>query len=109
MTADDIHTATPVSDTSKLEAAIKAAEALNKDDYTEKTWSNLETELKEAQDDLANAAKGKTSQESVDESTAHLNAAIAALEKKAVEPATPTHADGLANSKAADGNWYYLL
>ena len=42
MTADDIHTATPVSDTSKLEAAIKAAEALNKDDYTEKTWSDLE-------------------------------------------------------------------
>ena len=109
VTADDIHTATPVSDTSKLEAAIKAAEALNKDDYTEKTWSNLETELKEAQDDLANAAKGKTSQESVDESTAHLNAAIAALEKKAVEPATPTHADGLANSKAADGNWYYYV
>ena len=109
VTADDIHTATPVSDTSKLEAAIKAAEVLNKDDYTEKTWSNLETELKEAQDDLANAAKGKTSQESVDESTAHLNAAIAALKKKAVEPATPTHADGLANSKAADGNWYYYI
>ncbi len=54
---------------------------LDKDDYTEKTWSDLEAELKEAQDDLANAAKGKTSQESVDESTAHLNAAIAALEK----------------------------
>ena len=102
VTADDIHTATPVSDTSKLEAAIKAAEALNKDDYTEKTWSDLEAELKEAQDDLANAAKGKTSQESVDESTAHLNAAIAALEKA-------NKFTGLANSKAADGNWYYYV
>ena len=102
VTADDIHTATPVSDTSKLEAAIKAAEALNKDDYTEKTWSDLEAELKEAQDDLANAAKGKTSQESVDESTAHLNAAIAALEKA-------NKFTGLANSKVADGNWYYYV
>ena len=102
VTADDIHTATPVSDTSKLEAAIKAAEALNKDDYTEKTWSDLEAELKEAQDNLANAAKGKTSQESVDESTAHLNAAIAALEKA-------NKFTGLANSKAADGNWYYYV
>ena len=97
----DIHKATPVSDTSKLEAAIKAAEALNKDDYTEKTWADLETELKEAKDDLTKAATGKTSQESVAESTEHLNAAIAALEKVYVQP------DGLAN-EAADGNhWYY--
>ena len=79
VTADDIHTATPVSDTSKLEAAIAKAEALNKDDYTEDSWSALETELKEAKDDLAAAAKGTTSQESVDESTTHLNAAIEAL------------------------------
>ena len=79
VTADDIHTATPVSDTSELEAAIAKAEALNKDDYTEDSWSALETELKEAKDDLAAAAKGTTSQESVDESTTHLNAAIEAL------------------------------
>ena len=79
VTADDIHTATPVSDTSELEAAIAKADALNKDDYTEDSWSALETELKEAKDDLAAAAKGTTSQESVDESTTHLNAAIEAL------------------------------
>ena len=100
VTADDIHVATPVSDTSKLEAAIKAAEALNKEDYTEASWSNLEAELKEAKDDLATVPTGKTSQESIDESTAHLNAAIAELEK--VNKFT-----GLANEAAADGNWYY--
>ena len=102
VTADDIHTATPVNDTSKLEAAIKEAEALNKDDYTEKTWSDLEAELKEAQDDLANAEKGKTSQESVDESTEHLNAAIAALEK--VNLFT-----GLANEADENGDYYYYV
>ena len=102
VTADDIHAATPVSDTSKLEAAIKAAEALDKDDYTEKTWSDLQAELKEAQDDLANATKGKTSQESVDESTEHLNAAIAALEK--VKLFT-----GLANEPDENGDYYYYV
>jgi len=100
VTADDIHIATPVSDTSKLEAAIKAAEALNKEDYTEASWSNLEAELAEAKEDLATVPTGKTSQESIDESTAHLNAAIAELEK--VNKFT-----GLANEAAADGNWYY--
>ena len=81
VTADAIHAATPVSDTSKLEAAVAKADALNKDDYTEESWSALETELKEAKADLAAAEKGTTSQESVDESTEHLNAAIAALVK----------------------------
>ena len=97
----DIHKATPVSDTSKLEAAIKAAEALNKDDYTEKTWADLETELKEAKDDLTKAATGKTSQESVEESTNHLNAAIAALEKVYVHP------DGLSDTPENGDHWYY--
>lgn len=82
VTADDIHTATPVSDTSKLEAAIEAAEALNKADYTDASWSDMQTELKEAKDELANAAKGTTSQENVDEATAHLNAAINDLVKQ---------------------------
>ena len=85
VTADDIHAATPVSDTSKLEAAVAKAEALNKEEYTEDSWSSLETELKEAKADLTAAAKGTTSQESVDESTEHLNAAIDALVKVAKE------------------------
>lgn len=82
VTADDIHTATPVSDTSKLEAAIAAAEALNKADYTDASWSDMQTELKEAKDEITNAAKGTTSQENVDEATAHLNAAINDLVKQ---------------------------
>ena len=81
VTADDIHTATPVSDTSALEAAIARAEALNEADYTADSWSAMQTELKEAKDDLDAAAKGTTSQESVDESTRHLNAAIDELVK----------------------------
>ena len=81
VTADDIHTATPVSDTSALEAAIARAEALNEADYTADSWASMQTELKEAKDDLAAAANGTTSQESVDESTRHLNAAIDELVK----------------------------
>ena len=85
VTADDIHTATPVSDTSALEAAIARAEALNEADYTADSWASMQTELKEAKDDLDAAAKGTTSQESVDESTSHLNAAIDALVKAEAE------------------------
>ena len=44
----------------------KAAEALNKEDYTEASWSNLEAELAEAKKDLATVPTGKTSQESID-------------------------------------------
>ena len=49
----------PVSDTSKLEAAIKAAEALNKEDYTEASWSNLEAELAEAKRRSGNCSDRK--------------------------------------------------
>ncbi len=80
ITADDIHASTPVSDTSALEEAIAKAEALDQSKYTEDSWSNMQAELKEAKDDLALVATGKTSQESIDESTNHLNEAIEALE-----------------------------
>ena len=81
VTADDIHAATPVSDTSKLEAAIEAAKALDEADYTAESWSasGIENELKEAEEELALAAKGKTSQEAVDEAATHLNNAISEL------------------------------
>ncbi len=81
VTADDIHVATPVSDTSALEEAIAKAEALDQSLYTEDSWSDMQKELEEAKEDLEAAANGKTSQESVDESTTHLNAAIEALVK----------------------------
>ncbi len=81
VTADDIHAATPVSDTSKLEAAIKATKALDQADYTEESWkaSGIETELQEAEEVLELAASKKTSQEAVDEATTHLNNAISEL------------------------------
>ena len=52
----------------------------------------------------------KVSQQS--EVDAYANAIIEAtakLEKKAVTPVAPIHADGLANEKASDGNWYYYV
>ena len=81
VTADDIHNATPVSDSSKLEAAIEAGKALNQEEYSAESWtaSGIENELKEAEEELALAAKGKTSQEAVDEAAAHLNKAISEL------------------------------
>ena len=63
--------------TANLEAAIAAAEALNKDDYTEASWEAMQVELSEAKEEL----QAKHSQAAVDEATEHLNAAIHALEK----------------------------
>ena len=105
VTADDIHSAHLVSDYSKLEAAVAEAKKLKEEDYTADTWANFQTELGEAEDTLA-AAKGEsdktTTQEAVDEDLQHLQLAMNALEK--VNKFT-----GLANSKAADGNWYYYV
>ena len=69
---------TPVEeekDTTELAAAIAKAEALKEADYTAASWSNLQTELKEAKDELAEPH----TQATIDEATAHLNAAIEAL------------------------------
>ena len=68
-------------DTAKLEAAIAKAESLKESDYTAASWAAMQTELGEAKDELA----AKHSQAAVDEATEHLNAAINALEKAAVE------------------------
>ena len=67
----------PVQDTSKLEEAIKNAEALNESDYTAESWQAMQVELKEAKEEL----EAKHTQAAVDEATAHLNAAIEALVK----------------------------
>ena len=77
---DDIHMATPISDTSKLEEAVAAAEALTEIDYTADSWSKMQTELKEAKDALADAAKGTGSQETIDECVEHLNASVKDLQ-----------------------------
>ena len=67
----------PVSDTSKLSAAIAAADALNEADYTAESWAAMKLEYEEAVDALAIAEY----QADVDEATAHLTAAIEALVK----------------------------
>ena len=73
-----------VQDTSKLEAAIKEAEGLSADDYTEGSWKTMQLELAEAKEELA---KPHT-QSTVDEATKHLNEAIKALVKVQNEQAT---------------------
>lgn len=74
----------PVSDTSKLSAAIAAADALNEADYTAESWAAMKLEYEEAVDALAVAEY----QADVDEATEHLMAAINALVK--VEADTPS-------------------
>ena len=67
----------PVSDASKLSAAIAAADALNEADYTAESWAAMKLEYEEAVDALAVAEY----QADVDEATEHLTAAINALVK----------------------------
>ena len=62
----------PVSDTSKLSAAIAAADALNEADYTAESWAAMKLEYEEAVDALAVAEY----QADIDEATEHLTAAI---------------------------------
>ena len=63
--------------TASLEKAIQSAEALKEADYTADSWKVLQVALKNAK----SALEAKKDQTSVDESTEHLNAAIAALVK----------------------------
>ncbi|MDO4170497.1 MAG: penicillin-binding Tp47 domain C-containing protein [Lachnospiraceae bacterium] len=80
VTADNI--VYPDSDeeinTTKLEAAVKDAEALSKDDYCQdKAWDSMQVELQEAKDELA----APHAQAIVDECIAHLQAAVKDLNK----------------------------
>ena len=92
----------PVSDTSKLSAAIAAADALNEADYTAESWAAMKLEYEEAVDALAVAEY----QADVDEATEHLTAAINALVK--VDAGTPsertddTNGAGTSDSGSAD-------
>lgn len=80
----------PVSDTSKLSAAI-AADALNEADYTAESWAAMKLEYEEAVDALAVAEY----QADVDEATEHLTAAINALVK--VDAGTPSGSEESGN------------
>ena len=68
-----------VVNTEALEAAIKKAEELKKDDYTEDTWNVLAGALVSAKEVLADP----TTQEAVDKAVEALNKAIDGLEKVA--------------------------
>ncbi len=74
-TEANIAKADPVTDTSELEAAIEKAKGLNKELYTAKSWSSVESELEEAETELDR----KHTQNMVNEATEHLNNAIASL------------------------------
>lgn len=79
-TEANIAKANPVTDTSELEAAIEKAKGLNKELYTAKSWSNVESELEEAETEL----ERKHTQEMVNEAAEHLNNAIASLKSQYV-------------------------
>ena len=92
----------PVSDTSKLSAAIAAADALNEADYTAESWAAMKLEYEEAVDALAVAEY----QADVDEATEHLTAAINALVKvdagTGSERTDDTNGAGTSDSGSAD-------
>ena len=90
----------PVSDTSKLSAAIAAADALNEADYTAESWAAMKLEYEEAVDALAVAEY----QADVDEATEHLTAAINALVKveAGTERTGDTNGAGTSDAGSAD-------
>lgn len=73
----------PADETSKKALSDKVSEAdkLNKELYTDKTWSNMQTELKEAKDALA---KTDLMQSEAEEALSHLTAAIKNLKSQYV-------------------------
>ena len=85
----------PVSDTSKLSAAIAAADALSEADYTAESLAAMKLEYEEAVDALAVAEY----QADVDEATEHLTAAINALVK--VDAGTPSGSEESDNTTEA--------
>ena len=85
----------PVSDTSKLSAAIAAADALNEADYTAESWAAMKLEYEEAVDALAVAEY----QADIDEATEHLTAAINALVK--IDAGTPSGSEESGNTTDA--------
>ena len=70
------------ADTTQLEEAIKTAEALVQEEYTEAGWSVLAVRLQDAKEMLETAGQTSVKQETVDKAVENLNLAIAQLEKK---------------------------
>lgn len=70
------------ADTTQLEEAIKTAEALGQEEYTEASWSVLAVRLQDAKEMLETAGQTSVKQETVDKAMENLNLAVAQLEKK---------------------------
>ncbi len=70
------------ADTTQLEEAIKTAEALMQEEYTEASWSVLAVRLQDAKEMLETAGQTSVKQETVDKAVENLNLAVAQLEKK---------------------------
>lgn len=70
------------ADTTQLEEAIKTAEALVQEEYTETSWSVLAVRLQDAKEMLETAGQTSVKQETVDKAVENLNLAVAQLEKK---------------------------
>lgn len=70
------------ADTTQLEEAIKIAEALVQEEYTEASWSVLAVRHQDAKEMLETAGQTSVKQETVDKAVENLNLAIAQLEKK---------------------------
>lgn len=70
------------ADTTQLEEAIKTAEALVQEEYTEASWSVLAVRLQDAKEMIETAGQTSVKQETVDKAVENLNLAIAQLEKK---------------------------
>ncbi len=69
------------ADTTQLEEAIKTAEALVQEEYTEASWSVLAVRLQDAKEMLETAGQTSVKQETVDKAMENLNLAVAQLEK----------------------------
>lgn len=95
-TEDNIVKPAEEMDTARLKAAVNKAKSLKEDDYTAASWTNLQTELAEAEEELA----APHTQAVIDEATEHLEAAIKALVKVTKPPAAPAATIKLDKSKA---------
>ena len=90
-------------DKSELEASIKAAEALNEEDYTAESWAALQTALDAAKDVLADE---DATQAQLTNAADKLNKAVAALVKKDLTAEDLEEAIAAAEAAIADPSKY---
>lgn len=87
------------ADTTELENAVKSAEALVMEEYTQSSWAVLSLRLNDAKELLETAANETVEQQVVDKAVENLNLAIAQLEKKKSDQ------EGVVKTKYIDGTY----